>query len=144
MIWILIVLSLITIFLGWLSFKQSEMMKGFSLLLEKFVEVNQDFYESQKNIFKKDKEILDSVVKQTTELSILRKYANQITMALKNVNDTTKNLKEVHKEISSKTEELKTTKEIANSLTIVSNNIKILDKIVIELRKSIEESKRRG
>jgi len=118
-------------------------ISGFEILLTKFIEVNQEFYEGQKLVHKKDKDLFDGLIKQTTEINIIRKYSTQITLALRNVSEVIKSLKETQKEISTTSDELKTSKEIANSLAIVSNNIKILDKIVSNLQNEINELKRR-
>lgn len=128
------ILFLIVIGLSSLCYKMFNSIKGFGLLLEKFVEVNQEFYEEQKNIAKKDKEILDTLVKQTAEVSIIRKYSSQINMSTKSISDIIKSLKEAQKSISSISSELNVSKDIANSLANVSNNIKLLDKIVNELK----------
>jgi len=138
-----IILSLLIIGLFFLLRQLSTIIKGFSLLLEKFVEVNQEFYEGQKNIAKKDKEIFNEVVKQTAELSILKRYSTQINLSIKNITETIKNLRESQKDIKTVTEELEVNKQVAISLATVSNNIKILDKTATELKQTIELSKRK-
>ena len=137
-----IILILLVVALFFLLKSLSNLIKGFGLLLEKFVETNQEFYEGQKNIAKKDREILDGVVKQTAELSILRRYSTQINLASKTLVETVKNLRESQKAIKEATEELTVSKSIAASLASVSNNIKILDKMVGELKDSIEHLKK--
>lgn len=139
-----IILILLIIALFFLLRNLAKLIAGFGLLLEKFVEINQEFYEGQKNIAKKDREILDGVVKQTAELSILRKYSTQINIASKALTETIKNLRESQKDIKIKTEELEVSSQIANSLATVSNNIKILDKVVTELKEAIEQLKRQN
>ena len=138
-----IILSLLIIGLFFLLRQLSTIIKGFSLLLEKFVEVNQEFYEGQKNIAKKDKEIFNEVVKQTAELSILKRYSTQINLSIKNITETIKNHRESQKDIKTVTEELEVNKQVAISLATVSNNIKILDKTATELKQTIELSKRK-
>jgi len=138
-----IILTLLIIGLFFLLRQFSNLIKGFTLLIEKFVEINQEFYEGQKNIAKKDREILDGVVKQTAELSILRRYSTQINIATKTIVETIKNLRESQRDIKTVTEELEVSKQIASSLATVSNNIKILDKTVNELKQAIEQVKKR-
>lgn len=138
-----IILAVLIVGLFLLLRQLSNLIKGFTHLLETFVEVNQEFYEGQKNITKKDKEIIDGVIKQTAELSILRRYSTQISLATKTIVETIKNLRESQKDIKTATEELGVSKQIANSLATVSNNIKILDKTVADLRQAIEQSKRK-
>lgn len=128
------ILFLLVIGLGSLCYKMFNSIKGFNLLLEKFVEINQEFYEGQKNIAKKDKEILDALIKQTVEVGIIRKYSSQINMATKGISDILKSLREAQKSISSISSELNVSKDIANSLAVVSNNIKLLDNIASELK----------
>jgi len=136
-----IILALLIIGLFFLLRQLANLIKGLTFLIEQFVEVNQEFYEGQKNIAKKDREILDGVVKQTAELSILRRYSTQISLATKTMTETTKNLRESQKDIKTATEELNVSKQIATSLATVSNNIKILDKTVLDLKRMIEQSK---
>lgn len=140
---LIIILTLLIIGLFFLLRQLANLIKGFNLLLEKFVEINQEFYEGQKNIAKKDKEILESVIKQTVELGVLRKYSTQINLAVKSITETIKNLRENQRDIKKVTEELTVSKSIAISLANVSNNIKILDRTVHELQ-NIKEQYERG
>jgi len=137
-----IILTLLIVGLFFLLRFLSKLITGLGHLLEKFVEINQEFYEGQKNIAKKDREILDGVVKQTAELSILRRYSTQINLASKTLTEIIKNLRESQKSIKEATEELTVSKSIASSLALVSNNIKILDKMSGELKGSIEHLKK--
>lgn len=130
-----IILILSILFMAYLIRSLILGLKGFELLLEKFVEINQEFYEGQKNVIKKDKEVVEAMVKQTTELGIVRKYVNQISNPLKNITESTRILKECQREIKSSCEELNVSKSIAQSLAQVSNNIGILDKIVNDLKR---------
>jgi hypothetical protein len=139
---ITIILVLLVLSLFFLLRNLSKLITGFGLLLEKFVEINQEFYEGQKNIAKKDREILDGVVKQTAELSIIRRYSTQISIASNTITETIKNLRESQKSIKETSEELKVSKTIATSLASVSNNIKILDSVVKDLKESIENLKK--
>lgn len=143
MIWLIIILILITIWQTTLLIKQNTSVKAFDLLLEKFIEVNQQFYEGQKNVVKKDKEMIEGLMKQISEVSILRKYSNQINMNIKNMSESVKTLKESQKTIKDSTSELSVSKDIASALATVSNNIKLLDKVVNSLKQSINELKRR-
>lgn len=145
--WILITLIVLIIFyVVWqtsILMKYTSSIDGFGLLLEKFIEVNQSFYENQKSVTKKDKEVLDGLSKQTSELSILRKYNTQIGMSVRNLTESTKSLKETQRNIKEISEELKVSKDIANSLASVSNNIILLNKIVINLKNSIDKLNRK-
>ena len=141
----LILISLLTILILWISFLIIGVFKqiqGFDLLLEKFIEVNQTFYEGQRNIAKKDKEIFDSILKQTAELSIIRKYSSQLNITLKNITEILKSLKDTERQLKNNIENQETNKELAHSLSIVSNNIRILDKIAIDLKNSTDNIKR--
>lgn len=143
--WILMsILILLIIWISVLVRNLTNATKGFGLLLEKFVEVNQEFYESQKNIYKKDKEIFDGLIKQTAEISIIRKYSTQISLALKTISEVIKSLKETQKEIKVNSDELKVSKDIAGSLANVSNNIGLLDKIAVDLKRAINELERKN
>jgi len=145
------VLSIVSLVLiGGLVIWQSILIKrhftaiqGFELLLTKFIEVNQNFYEGQKSVAKKDKEMLEGLVKQTAEISIIRRYATQVHGSLNGLADISKSLKEIQKEIKTTSEELNVSKDVANSLATVSNNIRILDRVVNSLRQSIDLLKRR-
>jgi len=139
---LIIILAVLVISLFLLLRHFANLLKGLTLLIEKFVEFNQEFYEGQKNIAKKDKEIFEGVAKQTAELGILRRYSTQISLATKTITETVKNLRESQKDIKTATEELEVSKMIANSLATISNNIKILDKTVVELKQAVEQVKR--
>ncbi len=134
MIWLMTSVLVIIICIAVLQFyllrKQQKSVEGFDMLLTKFIESNQDFYESQKNIHKKDKEIFDSIIKQTAELSSMRKHNNLIQIGLKNMTDAIKLLKESQKDIKLVSDELKSNSNLASSLSIISNNIKLLDKVI--------------
>lgn len=146
--WILIALIILVVFYAvWqtaILVKHTTAIEGFSLLLEKFIEVNQGFYENQKSVAKKDKEVLEGLSKQTSELSILRRYNTQIGMSVRNLTESTKSLKETQKNTKETSEELKVSKDIASSLASVSNNIRLLDKIASELKNSIDKLNRRN
>ena len=134
----LIIITLLVVLFIWQSIllrKNIIAIKGFELLLTTFIEINQQFYEGQKNIAKKDKEIIDALVRQSAEFSIMNKYSKQIETGLKSLNESNKNLKETNKEIKLTSDELLISKDLASSLAQVSNNIKVLDKIVIDLLK---------
>jgi len=118
-------------------------LEGFELLLTKFVEVNQEFYEGQKLVAKKDKEVLDELFKMTAELNILKRYSKQTNINLNKSSDAIKSLKEIETKLQSDIDELVISKDIANALATVSGNIKVLDSIVGQLRKTIEDLKRR-
>lgn len=143
MTWILLI-ALIG-FLIWqtvIILKHKTAIKGFELLLTRFIEVNQEFYECQKNIAKKEKEVFENLVKQTSEISIVRKYVNQLNLSNRNISETVKSLKEIQKNVKDSSDELVVSKDIATSLANVSNNIRLLDKIVNNLRASIDKLKR--
>lgn len=143
MTWILLI-ALIG-FLIWqtvIILKHKTAIKGFELLLTRFIEVNQEFYEGQKNIAKKEKEVFENLVKQTSEISIVRKYVNQLNLSNRNISETVKSLKEIQKNVKDSSDELVVSKDIATSLANVSNNIRLLDKIVNNLRASIDKLKR--
>jgi len=144
MIWVFISL-LILILVGqyFLFQKLVVAVKGFELLLTQFVEVNQEFYEGQKTVAKKDKELLEGLVKQNGELTVMRRYSTQISNSVRSLTESVKAIREEQKEIKDTAEELRVSKQIANSLATVSGNIKLLDKVVGDLRKSINELKRR-
>ena len=140
------IIGLLTIFLIWTTIlirKQQIAVAGFELLLTKFIEINQSFYEGQKNIEKKDKEILDGLVKQTSELSILRKQSTQINTSTRMLSETIKSLKDQEQNTKAATDELTVSKDIANALSVVSNNIRLLDKIAVNLKQSVDDLKRR-
>lgn len=145
--WILIALIILIVFyVVWqtsILVKHTTAIEGFSLLLEKFIEVNQGFYENQKSVAKKDKEVLEGLSKQTSELSILRKYNTQIGMSVRNLTESTKSLKETQRNIKETSDELNVSKDIASSLANVSNNIRLLDKIAADLKNSIDKLNRR-
>ena len=117
--------------------------EGFELLLTKFIEVNQEFYEGQKLVAKKDKDVLDELFKMTAELNILKKYSKQTDINLNKISDAINSLKEIETKLQSDIDELVISKDIANALATVSGNIKVLDSIVGQLRKTIEDLKRR-
>ena len=143
MIWIIITILIGLLIWQMLLIKKHKVsIEGFELLLTSFIEVNQQFYEGQKNVAKKDKEILDGLVRQTAELSILRKYSTQIENGLRNTNDAIKNLKDTQKEIKATTEEMVVSKDLATALVNASNNIKLLDKLAVGLKESVEQLKR--
>jgi mevalonate kinase len=123
--------------------KLNQSISGFDLLLTKFIEVNQEFYEGQKKVAKKDNEVFEEIFKIMAEVGILRKQANQINTSNRNTNDIIKSLKEVDNKLNEFLEELIISKDLANALVNVSNNIKILDNVMGELKKSIAELKRR-
>lgn len=145
--WILIAfILLVVLYAVWqtiILIKHSTAIEGFSLLLEKFIEVNQGFYENQKSVAKKDKEVLEGLSKQTSELGILRRYNTQIGMSVRNLTESTKSLKETQRNIKETSDELKVSKDIASSLASVSNNIRLLDKIASDLKNSIDKLNRR-
>jgi len=144
MIWIIIVV-LIGLFI-WQTLllkRHKTSIEGFEMLLTRFIEVNQEFYEGQKIVLKKDKEMIDGLIKQISEISILSRYSKQIESANRNTNEVIKNLKETQQEIKSVTEEMNVSKDIATSLVNVSSNIKLLDKFAIQLKDSIDKLKRR-
>jgi len=132
-----IFIGLLIILLIWISVLISNLkngLQGFTFLLEKFTEINQPFYEDQKNIVKKEKENFESLIKLTSEIEILRRYSNQLSLSLRSLGEVAKTLKDIQKDIKSIADELVVSKDIAISLATVSNNIKLLDKIVEELR----------
>lgn len=144
MIWVFIAIIIIVLVSQFFLFRKFfRSLAGFELLLTKFIEFNQNFYEGQKGIVKKDKEIIETLMKQTSELSILRRYSTQINTSIRNLHEAEKNIKDNQKEIKDTVEELNVSKQIAISLASVSGNIKLLDKIVMDLKKSIEDLKRR-
>jgi len=134
MIWltliILILLLGVTGFQLYLLRKQQTSIEGFDMLLGKFIETNQQFYEGQKNISKKDKEIFDSILKQTSELSSIRKHNNLIQVSIKNITDTIRLLKDSQKDVKLVSDELKANSNLTSSLAIISNNIKLLDRVI--------------
>jgi len=145
MIWIFIALLVLGLVGQYLLIRKFLLgLAGFELLLAKFVEVNQDFYEGQKTVAKKDKELLEGLVKQNGELGVLRRQATQISNGSRSLAESVKNFKEQQKEIKDVVDELKVSKQIASALATVSNNIKLLDKIAVDLKKSITDLKRRS
>ena len=144
MIWIFITLLILGFMTQYLLARKFILVtKGFELLLTKFIEVNQEFYDEQKKVSKKDKELLEALVKQNSELSIMRRYSTQINNNTRSLSESVKALKESQKEIKDSVEELKVSKQIANSLAVVSGNIKLLDKVALDLKKSIDNLKGR-
>jgi len=134
---------IIAIWQAFMLRRQLLTLEGFELLLTKFVEVNQEFYEGQKLVAKKDKEVLDELFKMTAELNILKRYSKQTNINLNKSSDAIKSLKEIETKLQSDIDELVISKDIANALATVSGNIKVLDSIVGQLRKTIEDLKRR-
>jgi predicted nucleic acid-binding Zn-ribbon protein len=143
MTWIFITLIIFSLLGQYILFQKFFLgLKGFEILMTQFIEVNQSFYEGQKNITKKDKELFEALIKQNSELSVLRRHSTQINSSVRSLNDSIKNLKEQQKEIKDTNEELNVSKQIAASLATVSSNIKLLDKVVMDLKKSINDLKR--
>ncbi|MFW6173250.1 MAG: hypothetical protein ACOC5T_05845 [Elusimicrobiota bacterium] len=144
MIWTFISVLILILIGQFFLFRQlTTAVKGFELLLTQFIEVNQDFYEGQKNVVKKDKEILEAISKQSGELSIMRRYSTQINTSTRILSESIKSLKENEKLIKESSEELAVSKQIAIALATVSNNIKLLDKVVVDLKKATNDLKRR-
>jgi len=145
MIWsIIVVLIVLLIWQSVILKKQSTAVSGFELLLTRFIEINQEFYEGQKNIAKKDKEIFENLIKQTSEMSTLRRYSTQIGTGVRNTTEAVKLLKESQRDIKTSSDELKVSKDIANALGTISNNIKILDKVAMNLKQSIDNLKKKS
>lgn len=142
MIWLTIIVVILILLSIWQFINtrnQQLSIEGFELLLTKFIEWNQQFYDGQKTILKKDKEVMETFTKQTAELSIMRKYSSQINNAIRVLGETTKSIQTNTKESKETNEELQTSKEIANALASASNNIKILDKMAVTLQQSLKE-----
>ena len=135
-----IVLALIGLF--FLFRKIILIISGFELLITKFVEYNQEFYEGQKSIVKKDKELTEALVKQNGELSVMRRQATKIQNNTQAPSESVKSLKENEKSLKDTVDELVVSKQIANALAISSGNIKILDNLANEMKKMINSLKR--
>lgn len=142
--WVFISIIIAVIIVQLILFKKMDTnIAGFELLLTKFIEVNQEFYEGQKTVVKKDKELIDVLTKQYGEISVIRRYSTQINTSVRTLSESIKSLKENEKTIKEATDELGVSKQIATSLATVSGNIKLLDKIAMDLKKSIQDLKRR-
>jgi hypothetical protein len=127
--------------LVWLSFLISGMIngiKGFSVLLDKFIEVNQDYYKAQANLIKKEKDILDILTQETSDLNNQRKILNNYESIAKNLSEINKLFKENLKNFKESVDNIIIIDDIANNLSTVSNNFKILDKIILTLKKSTD------
>lgn len=134
MIWftlvILVILLGVTAFQFYLLRKQQLSIDGFDVLLGRFIETNQQFYDSQKNIIKQDKEIFEYIIKQSSEISSIRKHNSAIQLGIKNVTDTIRLLKDCQKDIKLVSDQLKSNSNLTSSLATISNNIKLLDRVI--------------
>ena len=113
--------------------------ESFDDILMKFINVNQNFFETSEKIAEKQTEITKGLIEETKEISILKRQLNALQEMIKNNLESNKLVKDAARNVKLGVDELNVSKDIAKSLSEVSGNLKILDKIVNKLVKSVEK-----
>jgi len=114
----------------------------FEQMIGRFVEVNQDFYETQEKIIKKQNDVSKRLNDDLLDVAIIRRHTTALENATKNLADIAKVIRETTKTNKTATDELKVSRDIATNLAEVSKNIKILDRVAVSMKRTTEELKR--
>jgi len=135
--------SLVALGVGiWVTFLVYMLVQGvnaFEMLLTRFIEVNQDFYESQEKILKRQNDLSKKLNNDLGDIAVIRRHANNIELVVKSLSEMHRAIKDTTKNTKSATDELRVSRDIASNLADVSKNIRILDRIAGSLKKATED-----
>jgi Mg2+ and Co2+ transporter CorA len=146
--WLIIILSILIVatILGiyWISNIIKTLIDLYNkceVLMDTFIEVNQNYYEMQSKIAK---QITIQSSDLANDINALKKNTNSINNTGKSLAEITMALKDSNKATKQYSDELRVSKDIASNLATVSSNLKILDKVVSNLKKTIEQVGRKN